>query len=272
MTITTLDGLLANFVPQLAPIAKTNGSNLAAGTYHSTWYLAGTPGAGAAPGASLAGATYSGTVTGQITVPAPSAGERIYLSRVELSPGATSNVALVSLIDRLWANGGIAITTTTAQTVNSVTLPARDVNGATAGVGVQVAIEVSAATGNGAISNTTMSYTNSAGTAGRTATISVPASMTAGTWVPFVLQAGDQGVQSIQSLTLGTSYVSGTINLVAYREIVRVPLAGSLVSVDRSALQLDMPPVYDNSVLSLLYLPTSTTFGTLYGSLAYAQG
>lgn len=273
MTITSLDLLIANFVPGVTPIAKASGSNLAAGTYHSTWYLGTTPAAGAAPGASLNGAVYSGTVTGQIPTPAAAAGKQSYLSRVEFVPGATSNVALVSIIDRLWANGGIAITTTGAQAITSPTWPARDVTGSTSGVGVQVAIEVSALCGNGAVSNTTLNYTNSAGTAGRTGTIaSFPAAATVDTWVPFTLAAGDVGVRSIQGVTLGTSYVSGTINLVAFREIIRLPMSGSLTAMDRSADQLDLPPIYDNSVLSLVYLPTSTTFGTLVGSLAYAQG
>lgn len=273
MSITSLDQLIAGFVPGIQPLAKASGSNLAAGTYYSTWYLGTSPAAGSAPGASLNGANYTAPVTGGIAVPAGVAGEQSYLSRIELTPGATSNVATVSVIDRLWANGAITITTTGAQAITQPTLPARDATGSTSGVGVLVAIEVSANCGNGAVSNTTLQYTNSAGTAGRTGTIaSFPVSATVGTWVPFALAAGDVGVQSIQSITLGTSYVSGTIHLVAYRELVRVPLAGSLVGVDRSAYQLDLPAVYNSSVVSLVYLPTSTTFGTLVGSIAYAQG
>lgn len=273
MTITSLDLLVAGFVPGIQPVVKVSGSNLAAGTYHSTWYLGSMPAAGAAPAASLNGANYVAPVNGGIAVPAAVSGAQSYLSRIEFVPGATSNVAMVSIIDRLWANGGIGITTTGAQAITQPTLPARDATGSTSGVGVLVAIEVSALCGNGAVANTTMSYTNSSGTAGRTATItSFPAAATVDTWVVFNLAAGDVGVQSIQSLTLGTSYVSGTINLVAFRELVRIPLAGSLTAVDRSAYQLDLPRVYNSSVVSLVYLPSSTTFGTLVGSLAYAQG
>jgi hypothetical protein len=271
--ITSLDTLIASFVPGLADIAKASGSNLAAGTWQSTWYLGGTPAAGSVPGGGLNGATYSGTVAGQIPVPAAAAGEQIFLSRAEFTPIGVGNIAAIEIIDRLWADVPV-VTTTTGQAVTSPTWPSRDATGATTGAKVKLAFEVGAALGNGApITNTTVTYTNSAGTGSRTGTVaSFPASATQGTLIPVTLAAGDDGVRSVQTITLGTSYVSGTLNLLAYRTVARIPLAGALVSVDRSAYQLDLPPVYDNSVLSMLYLPTSTTFGAVYGTLAYAQG
>lgn len=270
--ITSLDTLIASFVPGLADIAKVSGSNLAAGTWLSTWYLAGAPAAGSAPGGGLNGATYSGTVTGQIPIPAAMAGEQIFLSRAEVTPIGVGNIAAIEIIDRIWADVPV-VTVTTGQAVTSPTWPSRDATGATTGSKVKLAFEVGAALGNGAISNTTVTYTNSGGTGSRTGTVaSFPASATQGTLIPVTLAAGDDGVRSVQTITLGTSYVSGTLNLLAYRTVARIPLAGALVSVDRSAYQLDMPPIYDNSVLSMLYLPTSTTFGAVYGSLAYAQG
>lgn len=271
--VTSLDTLIAAFVPGLADIAKVSGSNLAAGTWHSAWYLGGTPAAGAAPGGGLNGAVYSGTVTGQIPIPALAAGKQIFLSRTEHTPIGVGNIAAIEIVDRLWADVPV-VTTTGGQAVVSPTWPARDANGATTGAKVKLAFEVSAALGNGApITNTTVTYTNSSGTGGRTGTVaSFPATASVGTWIPVTLAAGDDGVQSVQTITLGTSYVSGQLHLVAYRTIARIPLAGALVSVDRSAYQLDLPPVYDNSVLSMLYLPTSTSFGAVYGTHAYAQG
>ena len=40
---------------------------------------------------------------------------------------------------------------------------------------------------------------------------------------PFYLAAGDRGVRSIQTVTLGTSYGGGSISLIAYRPIILVP-------------------------------------------------
>jgi hypothetical protein len=54
--------------------------------------------------------------------------------------------------------------------------------------------------------------------------------------MPFLLQAGDTGVRSIQGITLGTTYTSGTMMLIAYRQIALDGMtvanfpSGSLVS------------------------------------------
>jgi hypothetical protein len=65
-----------------------------------------------------------------------------------------------------------------------------------------------------------MSYTNGAGTAGRTATIpSFPATCAAGAFIPFNLQIGDTEAQTVQSVTLGTSYLTGTVHLMCLRII-----------------------------------------------------
>lgn len=77
-------------------------------------------------------------------------------------------------------------------------------------------------------SNATVSYTNSKGVAGRTATLSaiagsqVPATPVIGTLVWFNLQAGDKGVRSIQSITLGTSMLTGAISPMITRDIATI--------------------------------------------------
>lgn len=152
-------------------------------------------------------------------------------------------ISTTQLIDVLWYNTGLVVTTTTAQAITTPTFPARDVNGSTNGEGLKIALYALTALGNAAaVANTTVSYTNSDGTAGRTATFSAavgrqaPATPVIGTWMPFELAAGDRGVRSIQSITLATTYTSGTMMLVVYRPIKLegVSLAngpsGSLVS------------------------------------------
>ena len=138
-----------------------------------------------------------------------------------------------------------------------------------------VGIEVSTATTNaGAITNTTLTYTNSAGTAGRTGTISsFPATAVAGTFVPFSLQAGDDGVRSIQTLTLGTSYGGGTIHLVAYRVLagpLSVMTANGSDSLDFAGTGL--PRNYDNTVPQLLLIPNAVTAITYWAMLQWTHG
>lgn len=136
----------------------------------------------------------------------------------------------VQLADVLWVNTGLVVTTTTAQAITPVALPARDSNDSANGAGVLFGILVTTATTNaGAITNTTMSYTNQDGVAGRTATIaSFPATAVVGTFVLFLLQAGDTGVRSVQSVTLGTSYAGGAISLIGYRPLTTVGVAANL--------------------------------------------
>jgi len=268
MAITTTDGLLAGLQPPI-DFLKVGATMEAAGIFYTPFYVSGSPGAAAANAQALSGAALT-SYAGQLPFTNPVSGNT-YLAR--LTASATTAGKLV-LIDRLWHNDTIAETTTTGQTITSATFPARDRNGSTNGVGVLVAIEVSTATTNaGAVTNTTLTYTNDAGTGSRTATISsFPATAVAGTFVPFQLQAGDTGIRSIQTLTLGTSYGGGTIHLVAYRVIAELPLTTANVGAQIDAFTGGFPRLYDNTVPQLLFMPTGTTATNITGSIVYAQG
>jgi hypothetical protein len=268
VAITSLDQVIAGCQPPEHFLRTTAGLE-GAGIKHSLFYNTGRPGQGSANAAGLAGAALT-SVAGQIPRANPASGNA-YLARLSV---ASSNAGTLLLADRLWHNSGIAVATTTAQTVNSVTWPARDAQGATNGEGVMVALEVSASTTNaGAITNTVISYTNSAGVAGRTASLpSAPATALLGTFLPFTLAAGDTGVRSIQSITLGTSYVSGTIHLVAYRLLstIGVPVANVEFSVD--AVTAGFPRLYNNTVPFLIWLPAVSTATTLTGQYIETHG
>lgn len=159
---------------------------------------------------------------GSHILPDPSSGGW-YLTRFGVT-GVVANT--YELLDLVWYNTGLAVTTTTNQAITTPTLPARDINGSANGDGYGIALYALTALGNAAaVANTTVSYTNQAGTAGRTATFSgsvgfqAPATPVIGTWMPFQLQAGDTGVRAIAGITLGTTYTSGTMMLVIYRPI-----------------------------------------------------
>lgn len=273
MAITTLDGLLAGMLPSI-DVVKASFGGEAAGWYHSSWYLAGMPGAGVLPTSGLGGATLTGpAVPGQITVPAAVAGKNVYLARMDAVQAA--NIGGFVLADRIWANNGLVVTTTGAQTVNSVAWD-RDsiIDGNFTGEGVQVALEVTTSTTNGAvISNMSMSYTNSDGTAGRTATVSsFPATAAAGTFVPFLLQAGDRGVRSIQTITLGTSLVTGAVSAVAFRQIVSMGTPSPNVVVQQGPADLGLPRLHDNSVPFLIFSLTGGSNGVTDCGITWTQG
>lgn len=269
--ITGTDWIASNFVPYPTVVGKDPTTAKAAGIPHTPWYGTGMVGAGAAPTGGLNGAVFTGNPAGSLPDPAPATGETTRLAGVRLIH--TGNIGHIQIVDRLWGNVPV-VTTTTGQAVTSPTWPARDVSASTAGAGVMLALECSSATGNvGAITNTTVTYTNSAGTGSRTATLSsFPATAPAGTFVPLSLAAGDVGVRSVQTVTLGTSYVSGQINLIAWRLVAEVPVPNANVATLLDWDQLGLPSVWDNSVLQLLYWPTGTAVGSLAGSLTYVQG
>lgn len=267
MAITTMDTLLAGFqAPVFFEKVVTAFENTA--IFHSLLYTAGIPGAGVANGQALAGAALT-SYAGQLTYANPGAGNG-YLAR--LSCNATG-VGRLLICDRLWHNDSIAEATTTGQTINSAAWPARDANGSTNGEGVLVGIEVSTATTGGAVTNTTLTYTNSAGTGSRTATMAAfPSTAVAGVFVPFQLAAGDTGVRSIQTLTLGTTYGTGTIHLVAYRVLGEVFVTQANAGMSADAFQLGLPRMFDNTVPFLLWHPASNSGITIRGSYGYAHG
>ena len=267
MPITSLDDIVAGAQPPRR-FLKVGGTMEAAGVMHSLFYTTGMPGAAVAPSPGINGAALT-TYAGQIPFDDPVSGGT-HLMGLEAT---ATTVGTLLVVDRLWHNSGVAVATVGAQAITSPTWPARDMLGTTDGVGVLIGIEASGATTNvGAIANTTLNYTNSDGTGTRTGTLAWPATAAAGTFVPFNLAAGDIGVRSIQSVTLGTSYAGGVIHLVAYCVLATVSISVANASVARDVISLGLPQVYNDSVLQLLWLPSVVTATTVQGAVVWTQG
>lgn len=186
----------------------------------------GTPGLnGVATDCSVVGTAGTG---GALSIGAPivpSTGN-LYLASVTLTNAV---VGTYQLVDVLWYNTALVVTTTTAQTTTSPTLPARDDNGSTNGEGVRFALLTTTANTNAAaIANGAISYTDSDGNAGSAGAqfaavgFQTTISPVIGTWTPFYLAAGDRGIRALASVTLGTSYVAGALSAVLYRPIATV--------------------------------------------------
>lgn len=275
MGISNQDDILASVQPafmfyKAATTAKAIGTPHAIGLKSAGMPAAFTPGSPGLAGANIDGTT--STLGGTFPFINPGVGNT-YLSK--FCPILLSNVISIKLFDFIWYNSGINATTTTAQTINSVTFPARDNNGATSGVGYTAYLYSHVATGNGAaITNTTLSYTNSSGTSGQTATLqmSFPATATSGTIIPFNLAGNDVGIQSIQSITLGTSYVSGTIFLIVARDLINIPFLGSGAGQIFDWGQTGLPQLYNGTALSFYGMPFGTAIGQTFGDIAYVQG
>lgn len=274
MAITTFDGAAAGVRPPV-PIVKAASGSLVGGRPFSYWASAGMPGAGTYD-TTAAGAVRTAASAGALPKGNPASGNA-YLYKFMAVVGGQAGV--VYLVDRLWQGGGLNATLTTAQTVNSVAWPSRcptsaaDDTPSTNGHGILVGLEVSAATGAGT-PTLTLNYTNSAGTAGRTATNvnATTASSPAGTFYQFGLAAGDLGVRSIQSLTLSATWTSGTINLVAYRVLASIPSTGAGVPGQVDWISGGAARIYNDSCLQLLYVPQTTTSTLVSGEFIETHG
>jgi hypothetical protein len=166
----------------------------------------------------LNGAVLTSPTVGELNLPDPGGLEAYIAKAVMFNSQHTGGIFM--LADRIWQNGGMSVTALTPQLITTPSWPARDDNDSSNGEGVFLALEISVgptATNTPVI---TVEYTNSDGVAGRTATTTMATAprSTFGAWM-FGLQAGDKGIRSIQSLTLSASWVSGTINLAAYRPL-----------------------------------------------------
>lgn len=244
------------------------------------WYCtskdAGFPGAWSPGTPGINGRVTDGTTSGDfgsIPIKNPATGSN-YLT--ELTMGASVNHSHM-FFDVLWVNSGITVTTTTAQAITTPTLPARDVNGTTNGEGCMIAMLTTTANTNAAvISNSTVSYTNSDGTSGRTATLTaiagsqIPATPVVGTIVWFNLQAGDRGVRSIESITLGTSLGAGAVSLMICRDLANI--GTSLVNVQFTR-KLSEPGVrlYNGTCMLHCVLASATTATFFIGEVVIQE-
>jgi len=255
---------------------KTGTASDAAGYWYCTSKDGGFPGAWAPGTPGLNGRVTDGTTStdnGCIPIKNPATGAN-YVTELQMAANVNHSHLF---FDVLWVNSGIAITTTTAQSITSPTLPARDVNGTTNGEGCMIAILCTAAVGLAAVaSNATVSYTNSDGTAGRTATLTAivgsqaPATPVIGTLIWFNLVAGDKGVRSIQSITLGTSWVSGSISLMITRDIATIGTTIPNVSAQKV---IGTPGIrlYNGTCLLHCVLASATTATFFSGELTIAE-
>jgi len=249
----------------------------AIGYWYCTSKDAGFPGAWSPGTPGVNGRVTDGTViatdAGCVPIKNPAVGAN-YLT--ELLMG--SSVPHYNLFfDVLWVNSGLVVTTTTAQSITTPTLPARDVNGTTNGEGCMIGLLFTAAATNAAlITNTTVSYTNSAGVAGRTATLQnlvgacIPATPVIGTLVWFSLQAGDTGVRSIENITLNTSLVTGSISLFIARDVASI---GNSIAYIPSSRKLADPGVrlYNGTCLLHCVQASATTVTFFNGELTVQE-
>lgn len=257
---------------------KTGTSSDAAAYWYGFWKDTGVLGAWAPGTPGLGGRATDGTTStdaGCIYFPDAGAGKARYLTNVTMDATVAHSF---SLWDVVWVNSGLVVTTTTGQTINSVAFPARDDNGSVNGEGYQIGIYAVGALGNaGVVSNSTITYTNSAGTGSRTATLNAtvpqnfPATPVIGTVIWFELQAGDTGVQSIQTVTLNTTLTSGTASVFVARKLVDIPVSVANVAFSKDINNGNGVVLYDNACILPFARTSATTATVINGSVTTVE-
>lgn len=272
MAITTLDGAIAGLV---APreFYKASATAEGAGTFHSLWLTAGQPGAGVAPPLFSAGSGYtcSNATQGSIPFTDPGGGSETELFKLA---GAGATAGTLILYDRLWTCSGFSTVSVLAQNVTTPgTIPSRDANGAALGDGVELWGEVYTAPGATA-ANWTCTYTNQAGTAGRTAVYAHPANAeTVGQMFRWPLQAGDYGVRAPASFQASVSSgTAGSIGITLMRRLATLPLAAPNIAQVLDMAALGMPRLYNGTCLALMALCSTTSTGIVTGDVIWTQG
>lgn len=174
----------------------------AAGLLYSTWKYDGIPSAGVSP--TTVAAPTKATTGALLGITNAGGGREKWLVQAMLTSASPTDCPMILCYDRLIHIGGLSGTVATAQTVGG-TLTRN-----TGGVGNVIFVEIYTAVGTTA-RTITASYTNSGGTSGRT-TVATTFGGTVGTigndaqlMIPLPLQAGDLGVQSVESVTISVS-------------------------------------------------------------------
>ncbi len=269
MAITSIDGLVLSLSSGKSWRQDwnkiTGGAAYTAGRFYDLSPLSGSPIANAWPGTALAyqpcseatgngtqifGIRHGGDVSSDI---------KHLLNMSAVTAIATGVPCVLQLMDMCGYYPGISMNTLAAQTLTG-TPTLRYTNGE----GVRPYLVVTATTGATA-HNVNISYTNQAGTAGRTLPVTV--SCTASAIVPHIthsgtaannygpflpLASGDFGVRSVQTLTLSAASGAGTAALVLAKPIVSIPLTTVGVGAERDLLNQipSLPRIPDGACLT----------------------
>lgn len=269
MTIATYDQYIGATKQQLR-IVKTAAATTIATVPFTTLDLAGSPGAG-----SLAvGNTANGLVPTDATAGFPSintfgGGAVGYLGSVGYGSSVASRL---TLFDRVFHVGSVVMTSLATTTLASQPSFASRLPDSLY-ENLELFLEVNAAV-SATATTVSVGYTNESGTTGRStgATASM-SGYTTRRLVPMPLQAGDKGVQRIDSVTVGgTVATTGSVNVVVARRLwsgrTRMANDGGFDDINATGL----PIVYDTSALWLVVEADSTSSGIPEMSFVVANG
>ncbi|QIW88506.1 hypothetical protein [Pseudanabaena phage PA-SR01] len=270
----------------------TTGATSAAGRWHEILSSGGTGGSMVLTGTAGVGVSRNRASVGALPLNADvGALTRHLLSMTAITSSATAVPAYLLLTDIIHIYPSLTLTGTPTTLSNHPVWTGTGDTRLTNANGVQASLIVTTATtaGNGQI---TLTYTNEAGISGRTTaapqgSLFAPAASTpvgtcygqtntavtvGGLFHPT--QAGDLGIQSVQSYVINTGATSGVGCLVLHRPIAYIPLVAANVAGERDFLNQipALPRIYDDSCLGMfIQVGGALTAGSIVcGEIQYA--
>lgn len=256
--------------PVQAHWGAVGSSNTGTGGFHqwlSLWANGIAPGgAGATPTTSVA---LDNTSSGRMHMPYTSSGNmNVLYSYCDQWLDDDARPREWLLIDRLVHQGGLVGNLNTTQTTN---LPTTALTRYTSGAGVMMALEGFTSWGSTA-TVISVSYTNQAGTSGRTGTLGTIAgagtAVSAKAFLPIGLQAGDSGVRSVESVTLSVSTgTAGNAGIVLYKPIAYIEQGNAPPQQVGAGIMGWNTPIEPGACLQKLIQPDDWFNGNDYSAL-----
>lgn len=268
-TLAALSGKLRN--PSQNLLFVKNGQAATGAHWNSEFVQPGAPSAASIPGttAAICGRTTVGAL-GQFNKAGTE--QRAWLRRYGSGGSAAVLQGALMLVDRLAHVGGLSGTVATAQTVATPALTR-----STSGAGVFAALEIYTAIG-ATGTTATISYTNTAPTAGRTS----PAIVVGGTGfqnarviLPFGYASGDTGVTAVASVTLAaTTGTAGNFGVSLFKVLGWWPLTNTSAYPNRGTpidLPAPMPAIPDDACLQFMHFGSGQVSTIVTAQLAFFE-
>ncbi len=254
MALTSFDPGFVGAAKQYASLMKSASRTAIAAAWFSVFDLAGNPGAGTLAGTSTAaGVVPTDATTGCPVIDAFGASATGYLMQVDFGSSVACRMKLFDMVFKAGAYAFNANTALAAQPSYVSRMPGGSYGD------TQIWIEaVTAFTGNLSVAVT---YTNQAGTAGRTTgTVALGIAPTLGRMIQLPLQAGDTGVSKIESVVATVATV-GTFNVLVLRPLwsgrCKIANDGDVHDIAKTGA----PVLFADSALVLAVAPDSTATG-----------
>jgi hypothetical protein len=273
VAITTFDGFIAS-AKQYLSIAKTVARTTVSTGWFTMFDLAGNPGSGTLAGTSTtAGVVPTDATAGCPTIDAFGGSATGYLAQVDFGNTVASRMKIFDMVFKAGAYGFAGGTTTLSAQPSYVSRMPGSSYGDT-----QIWIEVSTAFVTGTNWQVQVTYTNQAATAGRSTVITpalAAAALTLGRMYQLPLQAGDTGVQKIESVIVtngATAMTAGAFNVLVVRPLWsgRCKIANDGDTHDLA--KTGMPVLFSDSALILAVASDSTSSGGPELEMVIANG